>query len=166
MPDAAAAFAPGDRVLLCDQPLLSPLIVDHVRMFFAGEAETNGPVWCRSEDDPGQFDHQWWPPRRYGQCELVPCPPEYEPAPPSDRPRLALDWLQRNHALLVVLHGVETVTLTERNIRERIRLHERIETALAAEPEAAAIRRAEIAMGAPALGEIFTMDEFVRSERQ
>ncbi len=41
-----------------------------------------------------------------------------------------------------------------------------IETALADEPDAGAMRRAEIAMGAPALGEIFTTDEFIRSERQ
>jgi hypothetical protein len=131
---------PGDRVLLRDQPLVSPLIVDHVRTHFAGEPEPNGPVFARPEDEPGQQLG------RYDRCELVPCPPEYEQAPPSDKPWFGLRWLQRNRTLLVELHGGEMITLTERNIRERIRRHERIETALAAEPEATAMRRAEIAL--------------------
>jgi hypothetical protein len=154
MLDAAAAFAPGDRVLLRDQPLLGPLIVDHVRMFFAGEPETNGPVWA------------WHDGGRAPACELVPCPPGYEPAPPADNPRLTLRWINRNRLLLEAVHGIHALESAEQHVRHRIIRDERIETALAAEPEATAIRRAEIAMGAPALGEIFTMDEFVRSERQ
>jgi hypothetical protein len=148
MPDTAAAFAPGDRVLLRDQPLLGP------------------PVWCRSEDEPERFDHQWWPPRRYDQCELVPCPPGYEPAPPADKPRLTLRWINRNRRLLEAVHGIHALESAEKHVRHRIIRDERIETALAGEPRQLAIRRAEIAMGAPALGEIFTMDEFVRSERE
>jgi len=133
MPDTAA-FQPGDRVLLRDQPLSSPLIVDHVRMFF------DDSVWCRSEDEPGGR------PRRYDQRELVPCPPEYEPLPAAHDHWLALRWLTRNRALLVATVGEEVVEIAVRHVRERIVLHERIATALSAEPEASAIRRAEIAL--------------------
>ncbi len=157
MPDADAATTVGDRVLLRDEPLFGPMVVDHIRTHFAGEQEPNGPAFCSTPFSNGRT-------ARYDQCELIPCPPEYEPAP-SDL-WSALFWLRRNRALLVQLHGAETVARTERHVRERIRSRERIVAALADEPDGTAVRRAEIAMGAPALGEIFTMDEFVQSERE
>lgn len=143
MPDAAAAFAPGDKVLVRDQPLIPPLIVGHVRTHFAAEPEPNGPVFCHGEDAPrfGVLNL-----RRYDQCELVPCPPEHEPAPPADKPRLTLRWINRNRRLLEEVHGIHALESAEKRIRHRIIRDERIETALAAEPEATAIRRAEIAL--------------------
>lgn len=142
--DLKVNFAPGARVLLRAQPLHPPLKVVRVRTSFAGETERNGPVWCTDEE--GQlFGTQRQ--RAYEPRELVACPPGYVPAPTADDPWRALFWIQRHWPNLVLLHGAITMAMASRHVHERIRRDERIAAALAEEPGANAMRRAELAMG-------------------
>ena len=147
MPDAISAtdinldvsFAPGDIVLVRKEPLLKPMVVDHIT--------PSGWLACASMMN-----------RRYRQWELVACPPGHEPAPSSeelcpveDDPLWdlwrTLFWARRNWTQLVSLHGDLRMAETMRHVRESIRLQIQIRAALAEEPGASAMRQAEIAMG-------------------
>src|ERR1700739_3889140 len=104
MPDAVSAtdldlevnFSKGDRVLVRAQPLLRPMVVDHIT--------GTGRLVCVANESPGQrcAKSVWL--RRYQQWELVACPDGYEPALSSEDPilaaTLAASWVHCNWRLL------------------------------------------------------------------
>ena len=132
--DLKVSFAPGDRVLVRDQPLLGPTVVDRVCPRWVGDPEENTFVECADG-----VRRQW--------RDLVACPDGYEPLPSSTELRCVLSWVMRHWELLVSLHGDITMVKTVRHVRKRIQLTVCIAAALAEEPSASAMRQAELAMG-------------------
>jgi len=128
------SFAQGARVLVRNQPLLGPTVVDRVCPRWVGDPEENTFVECADG-----VRRQW--------RDLVACPDGYEPLPSRAELRRTLSWVRRHWKLLVSLHGDITMIKTVRHLRKRIQLNLCIAAALAEEPGASAMHQAELAMG-------------------
>jgi len=145
-PTSEAGFAPGTGALIRGSVLAPPVTVESVRTTFCGYAESEPQIfWRHTAAGYGKALQS------SAERELAPVPPRYAPPPipmgrDGDWYGRALEWVEIHSDMLAAAHGREAIFAQRERLIRQVKRQERIDAAIAAEPDADAMRQTEIAL--------------------